>query len=206
MLRTYAAIITLALVAALSNPTAEKHYAELARVYPWVEESLTLTAEAKYEIFSGLNEPVVGCADDTPPALVYNDFRLFSWVEGETRFPASDVPAPRRTLSLGILGYVWVKPPSPKFRQRMEEDAVEKKIMDPDAEFFAAYQTCQQAERLTAEGNGEQATEKLRGALRTMEQVRAQYPDWQPMVVDFRMKKIREALAKLPEGGSDVCY
>lgn len=68
---------------------------------------------------------------------------------------------------------------------------------DPSAEFFAAYQEFQRAERLEREGRTKDAAAKFRYVATQLGQVKSQNPDWQPMVVDFRLKKTQEALVRL---------
>ncbi len=68
---------------------------------------------------------------------------------------------------------------------------------DPAGEFFAAYQEFQRAERLEREGRTRDAVAKFRYVATQLGQIKSQNPDWQPMVVDFRLKKTREALVRL---------
>ncbi|MFM7376351.1 MAG: hypothetical protein ACKO39_14550, partial [Chthoniobacterales bacterium] len=65
---------------------------------------------------------------------------------------------------------------------------------DPAGEFFAAYQEFQRAERLEREGRTKDAAAKFRYVASQLGQIKSQNPEWQPMVVDFRLKKTQEAL------------
>ena len=68
---------------------------------------------------------------------------------------------------------------------------------DPAADFFAAYQEYQKAEKLETEGRTQDAAAKFRYVATQLGQVKSQHPDWQPLVVDFRLKKTQEALVRL---------
>ncbi|MFM8808923.1 MAG: tetratricopeptide repeat protein [Chthoniobacterales bacterium] len=68
---------------------------------------------------------------------------------------------------------------------------------DPAGEFFAAYQEFQRAERLEREGRTKDAAAKFRYVASQLGQIKSQNPEWQPMVVDFRLKKTQEALVRL---------
>ena len=68
---------------------------------------------------------------------------------------------------------------------------------DPSGEFFAAYQEYQRAERLEREGRNEDAIAKFRYVAAQLAQLKSQNPDWQPLVVDFRLRKTQEAVLRL---------
>lgn len=72
---------------------------------------------------------------------------------------------------------------------------------DPASEFFAAYQEFQRAEKLEREGRGLDALAKFRYVSTELSQIKTQSPSWQPMIVDFRLKKTQEAIQRL-EGSS----
>lgn len=72
---------------------------------------------------------------------------------------------------------------------------------DPASEFFAAYQEYQRAEKLEREGRGSDAIAKFRYVAAELGQIKSQNPNWQPMIVDFRLKKTQEAIQRL-EGAS----
>lgn len=68
---------------------------------------------------------------------------------------------------------------------------------DPSGEFFAAYQEYQRAERLEREGRNDDAIAKFRYVAAQLSQIKSQNPDWQPLVVDFRLRKTQEAVLRL---------
>ncbi|MEY3480304.1 MAG: repeat containing protein [Verrucomicrobiota bacterium] len=68
---------------------------------------------------------------------------------------------------------------------------------DPASEFFAAYQEFQRAEKLEREGRTKDAAAKFRYVASQLGQIKSQNPDWQAVVVDFRLKKTQEALIRL---------
>ena len=73
---------------------------------------------------------------------------------------------------------------------------------DPAGQFFAAYQEFQRAEKLEREGRTKDAAAKFRFVATQLGQIKSQSPDWQPMVVDFRLKKTQEALVRLQGAAS----
>ncbi len=73
---------------------------------------------------------------------------------------------------------------------------------DPAREYFTAYQEYQRAERLEREGRSGDAIAKFRYVATQLGQIKSEFPDWQPMVIDFRLGKTREAILRL-EGSLD---
>ena len=73
---------------------------------------------------------------------------------------------------------------------------------DPAREYFSAYQEFQRAERLEREGRNEDAIAKFRFVATQLSQIKEQSPDWQPLVIDFRLNKTKEAIVRL-EGSLD---
>jgi hypothetical protein len=68
---------------------------------------------------------------------------------------------------------------------------------DPDSAFLRAYTEFQAAERLEQSGDGEQALSKYRFAASLLEQIARNSPEWQPMIVQYRLRKSTEALGRL---------
>jgi len=68
---------------------------------------------------------------------------------------------------------------------------------DPSGAFFSAYQEYQRAERLEREGRNDDAIAKFRYVAAQLGQIKSQHPDWQPLVVDFRLRKTEEAVLRL---------
>ena len=68
---------------------------------------------------------------------------------------------------------------------------------DPAREYFSAYQEFQRAERLEREGRNDDAIAKFRFVATQLSQIKSQSPDWQPMVIDFRLSKTKEAIVRL---------
>lgn len=73
---------------------------------------------------------------------------------------------------------------------------------DPSKQFFSAYQEYQRGERLEREGQAADAIAKFRYVATQLSQIKSQNPDWQPLVVDFRLRKTQEAILRL-EGSLD---
>lgn len=63
--------------------------------------------------------------------------------------------------------------------------------------FLNAYMTGQQAEKTEAAGKLTSALQKYRYAGSLLDQVQAKFPKWQPLIVDYRKRKISEAIGKL---------
>lgn len=68
---------------------------------------------------------------------------------------------------------------------------------DPSGAFFSAYQEYQRAERLEREGRHADAVAKFRFVATQLGQLKSQHPDWQPLVVGFRLRKTQEAIVRL---------
>ncbi len=68
---------------------------------------------------------------------------------------------------------------------------------DSSSEFFSAYQEFQRAEKLEREGRTKDAIAKFRYVASQLGQLKSRHPDWQPLVVDFRLKKTQEAILRL---------
>ena len=68
---------------------------------------------------------------------------------------------------------------------------------DPAREYFSAYQEFQRAERLEREGRTDDAIAKFRFVATQLSQIKSQSPDWQPIVIDFRLGKTKEAIVRL---------
>jgi Tetratricopeptide repeat len=63
--------------------------------------------------------------------------------------------------------------------------------------FLNAYKDFQAAEKLEREAKPQEALKKYRSALLTLRQIRKSSPDWQPLVVDYRLRKTQESLERL---------
>ncbi|MGA0093845.1 MAG: tetratricopeptide repeat protein [Chthoniobacterales bacterium] len=85
----------------------------------------------------------------------------------------------------------------PLFAVLLPTVAVQAQTGDPASQFFAAYQEFQKAEKLEREGLTRDAAAKFRFVATQLGQIRSQNPDWQPLVVDFRLNKTQEALLRL---------
>jgi Flp pilus assembly protein TadD len=68
---------------------------------------------------------------------------------------------------------------------------------DPAQEFLIAYQNFQQAERLERSGKEAEAIDKYRYAEGILKALSSSNPDWQQPVVDYRLHKVRDSLARL---------
>ena len=63
--------------------------------------------------------------------------------------------------------------------------------------FLRAYQDFQAGEKLERDGNPREAFARYQSASKLLEQISKSQPDWQPAVVEFRLKKTRENLTRL---------
>ena len=63
--------------------------------------------------------------------------------------------------------------------------------------FLNAYKDFQAAEKLEREAKPQDALKKYRSALLTLRQISKSSPDWQPLVVDYRLRKTQESIERL---------
>jgi curved DNA-binding protein CbpA len=70
---------------------------------------------------------------------------------------------------------------------------------DPASGFLSAYQTVKSAERLEVDGNFDPAIEKYREAIASLEEIQENSPDYEPVVIEFRLGKSREGLARVEQ-------
>lgn len=68
---------------------------------------------------------------------------------------------------------------------------------DPSDTFLKAYMTSQQGEKLEHDNDYRVALAKFRFAGSLLEDLRKAYPDWQPAIVEFRARKIRESIERV---------
>lgn len=76
---------------------------------------------------------------------------------------------------------------------------------DPGALYLQAYMAYRAGERLEAEGKTAESLQKFRFCASVLDQLQKQTPDYEPVVVDYRLRKTRQAVARLqslPDPGS----
>ena len=66
---------------------------------------------------------------------------------------------------------------------------------DPSDLFLNAYMSVQKAQKLEEDGKYKLALQKYRYAASLLEQIRDKTPDWQPVIVSYRLNKTSEAIA-----------
>jgi Flp pilus assembly protein TadD len=66
--------------------------------------------------------------------------------------------------------------------------------------FLSAYTDFQAAEKLEREAKPQEALKKYRAAQQTLREIRNSSPDWQPLVVDYRLRKTLESIGRVEEG------
>ena len=69
--------------------------------------------------------------------------------------------------------------------------------VDPSEAFLKAYMTAQQAEKLERENQFKPALAKLRFAGSMLEELKKNNGDWQPAIVEYRSRKIGEAILRV---------
>ena len=69
--------------------------------------------------------------------------------------------------------------------------------VDPSEVFLKAYMTAQQGEKLERENQLKAALTKFRFAGSMLEELKKSHGDWQPAIVDYRGRKISEAILRL---------
>ena len=70
---------------------------------------------------------------------------------------------------------------------------------DPSDTFLKAYMTSQQGEKMEHENQFKAALTKYRFAGTLLEQLRAAHPDWQPAIVEYRARKVSEAILRVQD-------
>ena len=217
-LRIYALVVTLALIAALTNPSREGHYSKLESAYPWVSESLLVDAQTQLRWANPTDAPCEETEENSltgwfePPHLSYWNFGLASAVTSYPRYVPCPVGVTDRLLSFGLFGLVFLKSqtsapapqsgdesathakPTPSTYVIVSGSDVAKDDEDGAAKFFSAYKDFQKAEALMREGRKKEAKTAFVNVLEQLEQIKAQAPEWQPMVVDFRLERTRKHL------------
>jgi Flp pilus assembly protein TadD len=63
--------------------------------------------------------------------------------------------------------------------------------------FLKAYEHFQTAEKLEREGKPREALAKYEDANTVLQDIRKAAPDWQPLIVEYRLKKVQEGIARL---------
>src|ERR1700719_572249 len=73
---------------------------------------------------------------------------------------------------------------------------------DPSEIFLKAYMTAQQGDKLEHENQFKAALAKYRFAGSLIEQLHKNYPDWQPAIVEYRGRKVSEAILRVQDKAS----
>ena len=75
---------------------------------------------------------------------------------------------------------------------------------DPSEQFLSAYQAYQQAEKAERDGNSAEALKRYRFAESMLLEITTKDPAWQKSVIEYRLKKTRDGVARLQaSGGAD---
>ena len=220
-LRIYAAVVTMALIAALTNPSEQDHYTKLESIYPWVNESLLTDAQMEVRQREAADAP----CDETEhvslhewlqiPALSYQSYGLASVVFSDDGWVTCDVASTSPLLSVGLFGFVFLNnPPSSQAPASRMEPAASGKPTPPAyvivseseesrttsgaaSKFFVAYENFQKAEAMQHEGKSNEAKEAFGNVLKQLEEIQAEDPHWQPAVMSYRLKRTRDQLETL---------
>src|SRR6266480_6614261 len=70
---------------------------------------------------------------------------------------------------------------------------------DPSETFLKAYMTSQQGEKLEHENQFKAALAKYRFAGTLLDQLHKAHPDWQPAIVEYRGRKVSEAILRVQD-------
>jgi tetratricopeptide (TPR) repeat protein len=70
--------------------------------------------------------------------------------------------------------------------------------------FLKAYKDFQAGEKLEREAKPQEALSKYRSAQKVLQQISKSAPDWQPLVVEYRLRKTLESVARLEEDSTSV--
>jgi predicted nucleic acid-binding Zn-ribbon protein len=75
---------------------------------------------------------------------------------------------------------------------------------DPSEQFLSAYQAYQQGEKAERDGNSTEALKRYRFAESLLVEITTKDPAWQKSVIEYRLKKTRDGVARLQaSGGAD---
>src|SRR5919204_1675940 len=115
-------------------------------------------------------------------------------VEGciATGYPFGIVPARRRMRKIGSILVAGVFLIWPLTRVAAQAE-------DPSDIFLKAYMTAQQADKLEHENQFNAALAKYRAAGVLIEQLKKNYADWQPAIVEYRGRKISESILRVQD-------
>ena len=75
---------------------------------------------------------------------------------------------------------------------------------DPSEQFLSAYQAYQQGEKSEREGNSGEALRKYRFAESILVEISSKDPSWQKAVIEYRLKKTRDGIARLQGAAETV--
>ena len=76
---------------------------------------------------------------------------------------------------------------------------------DPAEQFLSAYQAYQQAQKAELDGNSTEALKNYRVAESLLVNITTKDPEYQKLVIGYRLKKTREGVARLQaSGGADA--
>ena len=69
---------------------------------------------------------------------------------------------------------------------------------EPDDDYVRLYRQLQQADELLESGRADEARKEFLAARDALVQVRTNYPNWNPRVVEFRLRYISQKLGAMP--------
>jgi hypothetical protein len=103
----------------------------------------------------------------------------------------SDLPVERQTSPAKA-------PADPAPQPKMAPTSRSAQGIDPAQEaFVTAFLSARKAEEQAAAGKFQKALETFRAAADTLEKIKQQWPKWQPDLLEFRMKRTKEAISKM---------
>lgn len=70
-------------------------------------------------------------------------------------------------------------------------------LLDPSDVFLKAFQLFQEAEKMVTSGKRDEAVDLYKQAISLLEELKQKDKDWQPLVLEYRLGKIKEALSRL---------
>src|SRR5579864_5564344 len=107
-----------------------------------------------------------------------------------TRIPFVIIRTLRRAMRTGwiLLACLSLWTASPALRGQAD---------DPSETFLKAYMTSQQGEKLEHENQFKAALAKYRFAGSLIEELHKSHPDWQPAIVEYRGRKVSDAILRV---------
>lgn len=82
--------------------------------------------------------------------------------------------------------------------EALRQDAASKNI-SPEDRFLEAYKTAQEGLQYSRDENSQKARELFLGSKELLHALRKENPDWQPAIIEYRLKYLQTLIDQLPQ-------